>query len=1231
MQHVASQLRAVRQTGRLLLVLRRAAQLLTVLVPLAVVLGLADFALRMPGPMRLMIGLLVLGGSGYWLATRLNRALRFWPSLAELALRAERLYPQLSGSLASAVEFSLEPAGYAEPSSTAAMAKSAVSKMEQKSEGVDLKRMINIKPTLKACGSALLALAVLGALVGMTPQSSATAAQRWFMPLGDTHWPKVNEVQALTSDSAVFPADGKVRLRAEVTRGWSSGMRMTMRYRVLDESGQGEWMSVRVAEQRNPDQPGVHRYETMVDVPAAVARALTSGQRNSATLEVQYSAGDDTTPTQQLTLAARPEIKSVTITTSPPDYAIGLIGEQRVALHEQPERLASTSAYRGSGVLLEVRFNKPIPRDRAQAAASEWVELAGPEAGLELVSSDDQADGFALRWVLDKTVAGSFVLTDQFGLTSSETDKQFRVQALTDEDPVVVLLRPAIDESVLPGAAVQLRAMAEDDVAMRSLRLEVDAPDRANTPEDAEQTVRQMLDEPGLVKTGRYETLDLAYRLELAPLGLLPGDEVLVTAIGRDVYRLGDEQHDAVRSETRRLRVITERELADQVRRVLRGVRNTAQSLERNQRIVADRTPDGQPAENAEQQASIGRRITSQQETIDAVRERLDRNEPHGLDGLEQLLDRVEGLLDEAQQRSDAAEQSLSQAAQSKQSREKAGREAAQAEQAGDRERAEALEQASRDAGQQQEQSQAEAREAQDGTRETLAELIATLDMGESVGEIESELSSIRSDAERVARETNELLPKTIGQDREALPEGVAEQLDKNAERQEEVARRAEELIDKMRATAEEMAEQGETPEQRAVAKTLSEAADIAQRQGLEENAQQAAEQIEQNQVADAAARQQQAMSTLEQMLAEMGKQQERRQEELKRLLQELAQKLQQLVEEQREQLERAQQTDADAFAVLEHPQFSLRRRTMLVEAEAMLAPDTEPAGKQLGEAVRDQAEAVKAIRLSDKGAATQAETDALVHLEEALKLINRQQQEQQQEQNRQERFALRQAYYDLADRQDQLRVVLEQHERDQAYGRRDWRQINRLHADELGDLEFNEVQERVSQAADELREKAGEAIVYQSLHRRIDQASNRAVSRLSDRRVDGLVVDDQQQVALMLRAMGDALDDTGEQDKFEKDNEQGDPGGGGPPGGEQPEPPLVPDLAEIKLLRELMITLRVQTQAVDQQGAALSDQQRKQKLTELAQTQQELKDLGSLLIEKLQNQTPQPPADPRN
>jgi len=610
----------------------------------------------------------------------------------------------------------------------------------------------------------------------------------------------------------------------------------------------------------------------------------------------------------------------------------------------------------------------------------------------------------------------------------------------------------------------------------------------------------------------------------------------------------------------------------------------------------------------------------------------LTRNRPHDLEALEELLDRADAMLEQAEQASEQAEGALNEASDQRAQGEQARQAEQDAAAQGDETAAAQAEQAAEQSEANREQSQREAREAQDQAREQLAELVAALDTGESVGEIESELSELQRDAERAAQKTKELLPKTIGQQKENLDEPTRKELEENADKQRELADRAEELIDKMRAAAEQIGEAGETPEERATAQTLSEAADIAERQGLQENQEQAAEQLDQNQVADAANQQQQAMNTLEQMMEELGKQKQRRQEELKRLLQELAQKIQKLVDEQRDQLKRAEAAEADALGVLEQPQFMLRKRTMAVQAQAMQAPKTEAVGEPLGQAVQAQAEAVKAIRASDQRATLNHEADALAALEAALELINQEQQEQQQEEQREERFALRQAYYDLADRQERLLTIASQHEQDEDYGRRDWRQINRLYEEPLENKNFDQEQAAVRSVAKELEEKAGEAMVYQSLHRRIDQAANRAENRLSGRRIDGLVLGDQRTVVKMLRAMGDALDDTAEQDKFEKDEQEQNQDGEQQPGqGEGEESPLVPDLAQIKLLREVMIVLRNQTESLAEAGDALPEPDLRQRLNDLAEQQRELKDLGEQLIEKLKQQMQTPEQQPRN
>ena len=532
-------------------------------------------------------------------------------------------------------------------------------------------------------------------------------------------------------------------------------------------------------------------------------------------------------------------------------------------------------------------------------------------------------------------------------------------------------------------------------------------------------------------------------------------------------------------------------------------MRDTSQSLERTQRILSQRNRDESggvdPAETAAQQGEVSRRVAAQQQQVDALQERLDRNGVEGLEPLRDLLDQAESLLNDAQESSEQAEGALQEAGEAQQRGSQAEQQQQEAQQQGDAAAAQQRQEAAAEAQEQQGAAREQAGEAQEQVQRDLASLIAALDMGESIGEVESELADLQRDAERVAEDTRELLPQTVGREREDLPQELQEQLDRNAAAQQEIGERAEALLDQMRETAQQIAEQGEaqgaTPEQRAAARTMQEAAEVGERQGLEENTQEAAQELEENQVAEAAMRQQQAQSTLEQMLAEMGKQQQRRQEELRRLLQELAQKVQKLIDDQGQELERLQQADPGAIAGLEPALIQLRRRVMLVEEEAGASPESAAAGEALGLAVSAQARAVRSLRAGDGGGAERDEQDALVQLQEALRVLNEQQAQEQQDQQREERFKLRQAYYDLAQRQEALEQIVGQHLRGEAYDRRDWRQVNRLHTVALEGAEFDAAQEAIRLTAEELSEQAGEAMVYQSLHRRIDQGRGPGVS----------------------------------------------------------------------------------------------------------------------------------------
>ena len=99
-----------------------------------------------------------------------------------------------------------------------------------------------------------------------------------------------------------------------------------------------------------------------------------------------------------------------------------------------------------------------------------------------------------------------------------------------------------------------------------------------------------------------------------------------------------------------------------------------------------------------------------------------------------------------------------------------------------------------------------------------------------------------------------------------------------------------------------------------------------------------------------------------------------------------------------------------------------------------------------------------------------------------------------------------------------------------------------------------------------------------------------------------------------------DALKEEKQKNSDFKNDQQG--GGGG--GGAGNKPPLVPPLAQLKLLRAMQIVINSQTAAVDKGIAAAPDDGTRARLQEQAATlgkkQDEIKGIATKMIQELQH-----------
>ncbi|MEM7682680.1 MAG: hypothetical protein AAF288_12045 [Planctomycetota bacterium] len=1264
MEAVAADLRGVRRLSRALLAGCRLAQLAVFAVIAGAALVAIDYLLRLPGPIRLVLGPAAVLLGLAWLGARLLRIHRFWPSLDDLAHRAERMYPQLHGWLASAVEFHLHPERFDTPDQTRSLAEHALSQHPQKLQGVRLKRLIDPTRSVRWIGAALLALGLSAAAVAVAPEPARIAAARWLNPLGDAAWPQRQRLVDTTAER-VWPADGRVRIAAALQKGAAPGLQLQVRYRFETQalapySGEDQPFETLLITPASAAALGgapldassntaaeapsneSARYEALLEPPADLRNALQRGQVARAELVYTLSAGDHTLESARAPIAARPSVASITVDFTPPAYAAGLVETRTAELDPTPGARAAASALAGSQALVTVTWNKPLPA----GDTAPWLgESVLPDAAIvehalhtraspPAASTSDntpQATGLTIRFPLQEAALIDLLPADAYGLRPVEPTT-FQLRPLPDQPPRVSLQQPAGDESVLATARIDLRAAASDDVAVEALTLDLRRGDTAAaaSPDAIEQA--QPLDAASFDRPGPARSLPLQAPLELADLGIQPGQTLYLTAVAADVYRdaRGDPRAP-VRSDTRRLTVVEPQTLVDELLLGLGGVRRDAQRLEADQRAAEQLEPEPSQRE----QARIGRGVESIQSALRAVDQRIDRNRLQDPD-LQDLLKEASTSAQQASDAGDRAEQALARAQQAAQQAAEQERDADQALQdaqqtaqqaseqsqneavapgsvsAQDRAQADARVEAAAErlleAREQAALAQAEVQPALDQARQAQAEaaaalrkLAATLDAGGEIRAVRREAQELKRQQDALAEQARALLPRTAGRSPESLAPEDRQALQDLQDQQQALADDAGELLDRMRTAAEVAARQGDSPDDQALAQTLAEAADTGQRQGLEPTMRDAAEAAQRNALSQAAAQQARAGQTLDDMLEQLDLLEERKRQALQRRLAELAQRVDGLIAAQRQQLEATRAAAPDVAPQQAVDQSALRRRTIVVQTQAQSEPDTADAAQWLGQAVLAQGQAVTTLRAADATAAASAQAAALQALEIAKANLDDQSDQADEQQTQQERAQLRQAYLELADTQAGLIA--------QTAPLAEAGRLTRPQAAEA--VKLSAEQSKLQQAAAELGQQVQDTLVFKESHARIDRLARAAADRLGQRAADAAVLRDQARVETLLRAMAEALGPPRNNDPWERPPGEGGGGGGGPP-------PLVPSAAEVKLLQSMQSDLLERTRDAHQQPEP-ELQRRQDRLRTLGADQRRLHELGQQMIDQLQ------------
>ena len=1174
LRSVRHALRGVRRLVRTLLI-TRAVSLWIAAAAAGLVFAVAiDYALRLPSPLR-FLGLVAGITALVWIVrTRIAPAIRFRPSLVDVALRIERAAASrgepafnLSGLLASGIE--LERSADGDP----ALRRSVTERAKRFYSAAHPRGLFRVAPALRAAALATACAVLFFVALDFYPRHVAIGLKRFLLPWSSATWPVRVDVEPVPL-AEVHRADEALPLRAALLRapGDPANARVTARVRVETETGAAspERDLIMTPQRKRAVAETSDAGELFEIVLEPIdLRPASGATREDSWLVYRFLTEDDETEERRVLITDPPALTEARVRVTPPDYldAPATI-ESTPLLIDSAGRVEVGPILAGSTVELDLRWSEPVHRS-----------ISDDDVEAEL------SDTETLRLVATDPLTLELNATDRHGVAPSEPPTLV-LAVDPDEPPVAAIVDPTRDAEVLPTARVGVFAEARDDLSLEALALERAITHAATTGADREAADEENQPAPEIVATAPPETTGRAERhvgidTDLAPLGVAPGDEVAFVAVAQDGFRDDAGARAPIRSTPRTFRIISEQRFAEQVRGRLAGVERVAREIDDRQGAIQDRaaSEDANTERLTSDQRAIGRDLGRESEALRDVAERMEANRFED-ETLRSIVSSSSALLDEAQRASQRATESLAEEPQSPDAQRAAARQ-------------------------------------QDRVRETLGELLRRLAAGEDDYLARRELERLIDAQNRLSEATARAGAESLGKTADQLNPQERATLEELANDQQRLADDTAELIDRF----VERSEQENADATQAAA--MREAARAGQRAGVEQQLEQASEQIAQNQTNEAGQRQASAAQALQQMLEEIENAQQNRDDALRRELASLTDTLRALVERQRmeiERLEAARAGDADT-ARLDGFMIDLHIATLdlLDRAQANFAELATLAGL-VSEATGRQSDAIEYLRKDAIDDAEVAERDALAMLEEALAEAEQVDEDAEQRQEEQLKREIRDAYAAALAEQRAIVDASTLVATGEPLSRRDRATARRLSGRQ------SELRETCAGIL-KMSEQLGESPVIELSHAELDRAAESASELLGrpspptstlvlERRVAGLL-------EALVEAFSQMTDDR--DDAFGEASGGGGGSGSGSQGGQQDEE-LVQAIAELRIMRSMQEQLLDLTRSIDGGGEELAGVLDRSSVAEM---QRRLADRGEQVLEKLKERAAPPGGPP--
>lgn len=780
-----------------------------------------------------------------------------------IARQIERRFPELHERLAGAVAFLHAPDDDAAAGSPQ-LRRAVIHETTQEALPLPLSGVVRLRPIVVPLVFAALGLTAVAGLYLADRTSASIALRRLALPLGDASWPQVNRLKVLNPVQRL-PAGG--RLKVDVVD--AAGAEIDGEVKLL----------VRNSSDGEPES-----------LPMQLQAGAWSAERKNVTADFAYRAvgGDDRSmPWIEVQVVDPPAVREVEWSYRYPEYAAWKTFASGPRPGDALVQLAPVPV--GTTIEFHVRTNKPVREARLVVGAGEVPQPAVLDAdrlGFALTAENKNA------WLAARSESFRFEMIGDDDFAGGR-DLRYEIHVESDPPPWVKLLRPRGtpedprgDVFVTPDAVVEVDISTGDaftvrpQTALKSVALRYSRSDRSSEPDQSTTLYAgpsplepAEFDAPTQFRDEEIRKLDYAW--DLKPLGFVPGTFVTLYAAGTDYA--GQERP----SESRRLRVVGAAEFLDRFNERQRALHAELHKIRDRQSEAVAETDEaaGKLKENADAEAQrddVSRAHDRQRQVaaalgLDRAARRTDaapeaNAENRGVQGrVERMLadlraNRIDNR--EVTSRLAAIEQELARLAESNAAE-------SAAEKLAESLRDDPTDEARRAAAA---ETLADAKRKQQQVLQSLDAMLGNLSQWEDYGKFHEELSSITDEQRHLAAETRKHLQQRLGKSEESSVD--AAKRDELASRQSGLARRFESLRQQLaRARGDENRD------------TLGRALEAAESANPAGAMRAAGDELRNDRVGRAPAKQQEALEKLQQVMQALSAQNA---DELSRLVKKL-------------------------------------------------------------------------------------------------------------------------------------------------------------------------------------------------------------------------------------------------------------------------------------------------------------------------------------------------------